>query len=127
MKTIEVAAGVIRDQCGCVLICKRKGELEGLWEFPGGKREAGESFAECLQRELMEELSLPIKAGDELCEILHEDGQKRIKLVFVNATASNALPLSLRVHADAIWSPIQALDRYTFCPADSLFVNKGLL
>ena len=59
---IEVSAGVVYDREGRILICQR-GEGRNnahLWEFPGGKREAGESAADCLVRELMEELQLPV-------------------------------------------------------------------
>ena len=59
---IEVSAGVVYDREGRILICQRgEGRSNAhLWEFPGGKREAGESAAECLIRELTEELSLPV-------------------------------------------------------------------
>ena len=58
MEIIEVAAGVVRRADGRVLICRRTGRLEGLWEFPGGKLEPGETPAQCLQRELMEETGI---------------------------------------------------------------------
>ena len=57
--TVEVAAGlIVRD--GKILIAQRLGNahLGGLWEFPGGKRQPGESFKACLKREVMEELGL---------------------------------------------------------------------
>lgn len=58
---IKVAAGIIRRN-GRILLCQRKKEGRyGLkWEFPGGKVEAGETFEQCLQRELHEELSIEI-------------------------------------------------------------------
>ena len=58
MEIIEVAAGVVRRADGRVLICRRTGRLEGLWEFPGGKLEPGETPAQCLERELMEETGI---------------------------------------------------------------------
>ena len=59
---IEVSAGVIYDEGGRILLCQRgEGRANAhLWEFPGGKREAGESAEDCLVRELMEELNLPV-------------------------------------------------------------------
>ena len=57
---IEVSAGVIYNEEGRILVCRRgEGRANAhLWEFPGGKREEGESAADCLVRELMEELHL---------------------------------------------------------------------
>ena len=65
---MEVAAGIIRRPDGRVLICRRgEGRHHAhLWEFPGGKLEAGESAGACLARELMEELSLPVTALREI-------------------------------------------------------------
>ncbi|MGC4096974.1 MAG: NUDIX domain-containing protein [Nitrospira sp.] len=62
MQVIEVAAGLIhRDGCISSPAVKRPGaHLAGFWEFPGGKRETGESLTECLQRELFEELSIRV-------------------------------------------------------------------
>lgn len=65
---IEVVAGVIRDDCGRILLAQR-GEgchLAGLWEFPGGKREIGESRWQALVRELEEELGIIASAGRPL-------------------------------------------------------------
>ena len=85
MQTIEVAAGVVRDKTGRVLICRRKGALDGLWEFPGGKREPGESFADCLRRELLEELDLAVEPGETLGEVVRQEDGRVIRLVFVAA------------------------------------------
>ena len=59
---IEVSAGIVFDREGRILICQRgEGRHNAhLWEFPGGKREEGESATECLLRELQEELFLPV-------------------------------------------------------------------
>jgi 8-oxo-dGTP pyrophosphatase MutT (NUDIX family) len=62
---IEVAAGLVFRQ-GRLLITQRPAcsHLGGLWEFPGGKREAGESLADCLRRELREELGIEVDVGE---------------------------------------------------------------
>ena len=124
---IEVAAGVVKNADGRILICRRKGELEGLWEFPGGKREKGETFQQCLERELMEELELPVKAGDSLGSVLRSDNGKDIWLVFVSAEVNGDVPLHLHVHGDAAWVLPQEMKNYTFCPADQAFLNRNPL
>jgi mutator protein MutT len=73
MNVIEISAGLVfRD--GRLLITQRPdgGHLAGLWEFPGGKREPGESFEDCLRRELREELGLDIEAVEWIESITHE-------------------------------------------------------
>ncbi|MEI9864057.1 MAG: NUDIX domain-containing protein [Limisphaerales bacterium] len=64
-KIIEVSAALIfRD--GKLLIAQRhaNSHLGGLWEFPGGKRESGETFEQCLVREIREELDVEISVGE---------------------------------------------------------------
>lgn len=122
---IEVAAGVVRNSEGRILICRRTGELDGLWEFPGGKREKGETFQQCLQRELMEELELDVEAGETLGSVLRRDGEKTIWLVFVSGRA-DASDLALHVHGKAAWVLPEELAQYEFCPADASFLKSYL-
>ena len=63
---IEVAVGVILDDQGQVLIARRPPQAHqgDLWEFPGGKLEAGESVLDALRRELQEELGIVMAAGE---------------------------------------------------------------
>lgn len=79
---IKVAAAVI-ERSGKVLIARRKkgDRFEGLWEFPGGKIEAGESPEECLRRELREELGVEIEAGEFLCSVPFETSGLSIELM----------------------------------------------
>src|SRR5512134_3411193 len=62
--SVEVSAGLIF-RAGKLLITQRHADshLGGLWEFPGGKREPGETFEECLTRELQEELGIQVEVG----------------------------------------------------------------
>ena len=129
---IEVAAGVVRDAEGRFLICRRKADhegfehLDGLWEFPGGKREKGETFQQCLERELMEELELAVEAGDTLGSVLRNDNGRTIWLVFVSAKLKQDASLALHVHGKAEWVLPEELSQYTFCPADQAFLNRYL-
>ena len=124
---IEVAAGIVKDAAGRILICRRQGELEGLWEFPGGKREKGETFQQCLERELMEELEIPVTAGGTLGSVLRSDNGRTIWLVFVEAELAGDVPLKLHVHGDAAWVTPEEMKQYTFCPADQAFLDRNPL
>ena len=123
---IEVAAGVVRDAEGRFLICRRKGALDGLWEFPGGKREKGETFQQCLERELMEELELPVMAAETLGSVLRREGDKTIWLVFVSAKLKDSAQLVLHDHGKAAWVLPEEMSKYEFCPADQSFLNSYL-
>lgn len=81
LKQIHVAVGVIvRDDL--VLLAKRAQHQHqgGLWEFPGGKVEAGESVAEALTRELQEELAISVTHCEPLMEINHRYPDKSVLL-----------------------------------------------
>src|ERR1035437_7322864 len=78
---VEVSAALIfRD--GKLLITRRhaKSHLGGLWEFPGGKREAGETFEACLIREIREELGVEISVGELFEEVMHAYPEKSVHL-----------------------------------------------
>ena len=126
MKTIQVVASIIH-QNGKILATQRGyGEYQGMWEFPGGKREKGETFQQCLERELMEELELPVEAGETLGSVLRREGEKTIWLVFVSAKLKDDKPLVLHDHGKAAWVLPQEMDDYEFCPADRSFLNQYL-
>ncbi|MBW1996769.1 MAG: 8-oxo-dGTP diphosphatase MutT [Deltaproteobacteria bacterium] len=77
----NVAAGIIWRQ-GRVLITRRPpgSHLAGLWEFPGGKQEEGETLSACLEREIREELGIRIEAWQPLFSLHHEYDSKLITL-----------------------------------------------
>ena len=82
MKRVEVAAGVIYNPQGQILIAKRAANQHqgGFWEFPGGKIEAGESAQEALARELQEELAIRVSESEPLIRIEHEYSDKSVVL-----------------------------------------------
>ena len=67
MKTIEVVAAVIHKDGAYFATQRGYGEFEGLWEFPGGKIEAGESRESALKREIQEELGVSISVENHIC------------------------------------------------------------
>ena len=111
---IEVSAGVIFNEEGRVLLCQRgEGRANAhLWEFPGGKREAGESAADCLVRELQEELHLPVTDVEERLFSVRNG----IAFTFLQARTT-AQPV-LTEHEDARFVLPGELLQYDLCPAD---------
>jgi 8-oxo-dGTP diphosphatase len=79
---IDVVIGIVLGTGGRVLVCRRKtdGHLAGYWEFPGGKREAGESSEQCLLRELQEELAIRVRPTAALDVIEHDYPAVRVRL-----------------------------------------------
>lgn len=79
---VEVAAGVIFDKAGRVLIAKRADHLHqgGFWEFPGGKLEPGETSRQALDRELYEELGITVQTADPLIQLRHDYPDRAIHL-----------------------------------------------
>ena len=82
MQPVHVAVGVIVDDSGNVLITRRglATHQGGLWEFPGGKVEEGESRSTALARELREELGIEIGRTSPLLEVRHDYGDKVVWL-----------------------------------------------
>ena len=110
----RVSAGIVRREDGRILICKRgEGRKNAhLWEFPGGKQEAGESPEKCLVRELMEELSLPVSHVRLLCSAEAQG------LTFDFLTADTTAQPHLTEHEDFAFVTPRELKGHTFCPAD---------
>lgn len=81
-RRIHVAVGVIHGADGKILVAQRAAQqhLGGLWEFPGGKVEDGESVTEALARELHEELGIHALEQSRLCKISHDYDDKSVLL-----------------------------------------------
>ncbi|APD48060.1 A/G-specific adenine glycosylase [Synechococcus sp. CS-602] len=78
-----IGVGVVLDAGGRVLIDQRLdvGLLGGLWEFPGGKQEAGEAITATIGRELAEELGITVEVGEELITLEHIYSHKRLRFI----------------------------------------------
>ena len=83
MTMIVVAAAVVELDDKFLVTRRQKGaHLEGYWEFPGGKCDAGESLAACLARELREELDVDARVGDEVFTTTHAYPERSVELHF---------------------------------------------
>ncbi len=123
-KFIEVSAALIfRD--GRLLITQRhaKAHLGGLWEFPGGKREAGETFEACLVREIREELGVEIFVGELFAEIRHDYPEKSVHLKFFICKLLSGEPQPLDCAA-VKWIEKSQLSEHEFPAADFQMLAK---
>jgi len=120
---IEVSAGIIFKN-GRLLITKRKkGDyLGGLWEFPGGKRNPGETFEDCLKRELEEELGIKVKVGDLLWSMTHDYPDVRVHLRFFLCSHEDGEPKPIACDAVA-WIEREQIKDYAFPEADAMVVD----
>ncbi|WP_379132095.1 (deoxy)nucleoside triphosphate pyrophosphohydrolase [Paenibacillus sp. sgz500958] len=122
---IEVAAAIIHNKEGRILIARRRAgkSQEGLWEFPGGKIEPGESVPQCLKRELMEEMSLSIVPLEVFDISEHDYGSIHIRLIAWRAEYRGG-EIHLSDHDDYRWLLPEELGEFSFAPADIPFVER---
>lgn len=116
---VEVVAGLLCDARGRILLARRTAgrDLAGLWEFPGGKREPGESAAAALARELQEELGIDATVGAPLICVPQQYPHKRLRLDVRRVASWRGTPTGLDGQALA-WVPPHKLPDYPMPPAD---------
>lgn len=118
-RTIRVVAAVVQ-RGGLYLITQRRSAavLGGLWEFPGGRVEEGESDEQALAREFRERLGVDALVGERLAERHTDYGDYAVTLALYAATLPpEGTPRKVRV-ADFRWIRSDEFDRYPFPPAD---------
>ena len=121
---IEVAAGLVFLR-GKLLISQRPagGHLAGLWEFPGGKCEAGETLPEWLQRELFEELGITVNVRERVMTPTHAYPEKTVSLNFFLCQLVTGKPKGMEGQALA-WITLEGLGGYSFPEADAKLLEK---
>ena len=124
---VQVAVGVVvhRHEHGlAVLIARRpsKNVLGGYWEFPGGKREAGETLPECLKRELTEELGIEVDVTEPLPVVSHQYDHAHVQLhpFFCRWISGHIQRLAV---AEAKWVAPHTLVDFQFPPANTDLVR----
>jgi len=124
MKRFHVAAGILRDATGRVLIAERlcDGPFNGLWEFPGGKIAAGESPQDALKRELIEELGVELTASEPFMDLHHEYPDRRVDLEFFMVSHWRGEPAGLEGQ-QIRWVHVADLDADELLPADAPVVD----
>jgi 8-oxo-dGTP diphosphatase len=119
MNHFHVAAGILRDAEGRVLISERvcDGPFDGLWEFPGGKIASGETAADALKRELAEELGIAVTAAQPFMELHHDYPDRTVDLEFFLVSDWQGEPAGLEGQG-VRWLQVDELDHDELLPAD---------
>jgi 8-oxo-dGTP diphosphatase len=126
-KMIHVAGAVIQNAQGEILCALRSAgmSMPGLWEFPGGKLETGESPQSCLVREIKEELGCEIEVGGMIADVEHDYPSIRVHLMTYFAAIVSGVP-EAREHERLEWLPASRLRELEWAPADLSTVDKLL-
>lgn len=117
MKQIEVVAAIICKEGKYLAAQRGHGEFEGLWEFPGGKIEPGESSEEALIREIKEELNIDIHVDQWMCTPNNDYNSFHLTM-HCYLCSIIAGKLELREHKSAKWLDTNWLNKVEWLPAD---------
>ncbi len=124
MQHFHVAAGILRNTGGQVLITERieAGPYCDLWEFPGGKIHAGETALVALKRELLEEIGIEATAIEPFMNLTHEYPDRTVELEFFSVTQWQGVPTGLEGQS-LRWIDIPDLNSDELLPADAPVVE----
>ncbi|MBE2294092.1 MAG: 8-oxo-dGTP diphosphatase MutT [Phycisphaerales bacterium] len=120
---LHVVVGIVTGADGTVLITRRPDDVHqgGLWEFPGGKVEHGESTMEALGRELHEELGIMLRAAEPLLQVDHAYPDRRVLLDVWRVTDFQGEPHG-REGQPLVWVSLDEIERFAFPAADAPIV-----
>ena len=123
-----VTALLLKNEENQYLVARRSVDqsMAGYWEFPGGKVEPNETIAECLIREIREELTLEIIPGDEIVRVDYNYDHGQFQIIGIEATLSVSAPPQLHVHDQIRWLKLEDMHQVKLLPADVLLVQEIL-
>jgi mutator protein MutT len=126
MHRVEVAIAIVC-RGGRILVCQRKADdpLGGYWEFPGGKREPGETLEQCLRRELREELAIEVRPVAQLEPIDHDYPHVSVRLHPFICTYESGEIQHLACQTSR-WIDPSALRDHRFPPANDRLLDQAL-
>ncbi len=122
MKTLNVVAAIIKKENKILATKRGYGEFINMWEFPGGKIEAGESQKEALIREIKEELDCTIKPTKFALNLEYQYPTFYLKMACFEAVITEGTPRLLE-HNDARWLTREELDSVNWIPADLQIID----
>lgn len=123
-RPVIVVLAAIIERNGHLLVTRRLAgtHLAGLWEFPGGKCEPGETHEDCLRRELDEELGVNASIGPEIFATAHAYPERIVRLHFRECRTSDEP--QARLGQAMRWVRREALDPAEFPPADAELIER---
>ena len=123
MRVIEVVAAIIQREGAYFATQRGYGEFEGLWEFPGGKIEPGESRESALKREIQEELGIDININKFLCTTEYDYPSFHLTMHCYLCGIETG-KIELREHKSARWLRPEELGSVEWLPADKEVIDK---
>ena len=123
MKTIRVAAAVIRDGERVFATARGYGDYKGQWEFPGGKREPGETPEETVVREIREELDAEILVQRKITTLEYDYPEFHLSMDCFLCSLPEPGHLKLREHQSARWLRRNELEDVPWLPADRELID----
>jgi A/G-specific adenine glycosylase len=122
---IVVGAAVVANRKGEVLVAQRRNKdmLGGLWEFPGGKQETGETIQQCIARELKEELGINIEVGEFLITVKHAYSHFTMEMHTYFAKIKSGRPRPIHCQ-DFQWLEISSLRKLPYSKADLKVIDE---
>ena len=123
MKQIEVVAAIIQRDGAYFTPQRGYGEFEGMWEFPGGKIEPGESSEDALKREIQEELGIDITIDEFLCTTNYDYPSFHLTMHCYICCIKEG-EVELREHKAARWLRSEELGSVEWLPADKDVISR---
>ena len=124
MKIILVTRAIIQNDNKFLIGRRGKDEKSaGMWEFPGGKLEEGESPKECIKRELKEELNIDAEIGELFFSYTYNYPHISYELYFFKVNSFFGEPVK-SVHDKLKWEKLKNFYKYDFLPGDGPLIDK---
>ena len=122
---IKVVAAILEKEDKILIAKKREGKpLAGLWEFPGGKIEEGETPEESLIRELMEEMNIKVRVNEYVGESIYDYGDG--KVISLKGFTAEIIEGNIKLtdHDEYKWVTLEEICNYRIAPADIPLISN---